>query len=143
VEAIKALDPDIHIIAQPCPLFVPLVEEGWADHRVARLIAEEYLSPLKDNGVDVVILGCTHYPFLKPIIQGVMGEGVALVDSGVETARLMKKILEEKMLLRKRNPKVGHRFYLSDISPNFIELGQRLLGEQMRVVTRVDVSGYV
>lgn len=140
VEAIRGIDPKIRVISQPCPLFVPLVEEGWVDHKVARLIADEYLSPLKENGVDVVILGCTHYPFLKPLIQEVMGDRVVLVDSAVETAKLAKRLLKERMLLRKTNLEVSKRFYLSDISPNFIQLGEKLLGEKMRVVTMVDVS---
>lgn len=120
-----------------------MVEVVWVDHKVAKLMAEEYLLPLKENGIDVLILGCTHYPFLRSIIQEVMGDGVVLVDSGIETAKLMKKILTEKGILRQDNHKASYRFYLSDVSSNFIELGERLLGKSMRVVTKVDVSGYV
>ena len=139
---LKEFDPEVQVISQACPLFVPLVEEGWVDHRVTTLVAEEYLSPLKDNDIDTLILGCTHYPFLKPIIQRVMGEDVVLIDSAIEVARMTKEILKEKELLRGKNADVSHKFYLSDVSANFIELGERLLGEKMRVATRMDVSGY-
>ncbi|MBU1488074.1 glutamate racemase [bacterium] len=139
---LKALAPDIAVISQACPLFVPLVEEGWVSHRVTTLVAKEYLSPLKDNGVDTLILGCTHYPFLKPVIAETMGKGVRLIDSAIEVAGMTKEILKEKGLLCQENKDTARKFYLSDTSTNFIELGERLLGEKMRVITRVDVSEY-
>lgn len=143
VNDLKSLARDLAVISQACPLFVPLVEEGWLDHEVTRLVAGEYLSPLKSNDVDTLILGCTHYPFLKPVIAETMGKEVTLIDSAVEMARMAKKILSEKGLLRqKETGAVSRKFYLSDISANFIELGERLLGEKMRVITRVDVSEY-
>ncbi len=138
---IKQIDSTIQVMSQPCPLFVPLVEEGWIDHQVTRLVAEEYLAPLRDNGVDALILGCTHYPFLKAVLQEVMGERVVLVDSAVEVARETKRILEVNGLCRTKNPKAKTKFYLSDVSSKFIELGEKLLGKKMRVVTQVDVSG--
>lgn len=142
VNDLRSLAPDIVVISQACPLFVPLVEEGWINHRVTTLVAKEYLSPLKDNGVDTLILGCTHYPFLKSVICETMGNGVALIDSAVEMARMARNVLSEKGFLCQGNRPVGRKFYLSDTSINFIELGERLLGEKMRVVTRVDVSEY-
>ena len=75
-----------HVVGQPCPLFVPLVEEGWLDHEATRIIAREYLAPLRDDGVDTVVLGCTHYPLLKPLLHDIMGGEVHLIDSAEETA---------------------------------------------------------
>ena len=84
--AIRELAPDARITVQPCPLFVPLVEEGWLDKDATRLVAEEYLEPLIDAGVDSVVLGCTHYPLLKPMLAAVLGNGVQLIDSAAESA---------------------------------------------------------
>ncbi|HAV43124.1 TPA: glutamate racemase [bacterium] len=136
VNELKRLNPNLTVISQACPLFVPLVEEGWVNHKVTTLVAEEYLSPLKDNKIDTLILGCTHYPFLKPIIQKVLGEGVVLVNSATEMARITRKTLKEEGLLREENSDVTYKFYLSDTSANFIKLGERLLGEKMRVITQ-------
>jgi glutamate racemase len=131
--AIKALRPDARVHAQACPLFVPLVEEGWFDHPAAELIAREYLGPLKRSGVDVLVLGCTHYPLLKPLLARVMGPGVALVDSAEETARVVAEELQRLDLLA-----VGgahdHRFVVSDDEPHFRRVGARFLGEKIKQV---------
>ena len=92
--AIQALKPGAKVQAQACPLFVPLVEEGWFDHPAAELIAREYLAPLVRAHVDVLVLGCTHYPLLKPLLARVMGKGVTLVDSAEETAKVVAAELE-------------------------------------------------
>jgi glutamate racemase len=78
---------DVTVFTQACPLFVPLVEEGWLDCEVTSLVAARYLEPLGRNGIDTLVLGCTHYPLLKPVLQRVMGEGVVLIDSAEETAK--------------------------------------------------------
>ncbi len=83
--AIRRLDSVIEVASKACPLFVPLVEEGWSDDPISRQIAERYLTPLLETGIDTLVLGCTHYPLLKPVLQQVAGEGVRLVDSA-ETA---------------------------------------------------------
>src|SRR2546430_16342149 len=80
----RSLRPDATVYARPCPLFVPLVEEGWFDHPATELIAREYLAPLQRAGVDVLVLGCTHYPLMKPLLARVLGPGVTLVDSAEE-----------------------------------------------------------
>ena len=82
--AIKQLAPDADVVGVPCPLFVPLVEEGWLDHPVTRLTAEEYLRPLRKHGIDTLVLGCTHYPLLKNVLQEVLGPEVVLIDSAEE-----------------------------------------------------------
>jgi len=84
--AIRKARPDAAVEQRACPLFVPLVEEGWFEHPAAELIATEYLDPLKRCAVDVMVLGCTHYPLLKPLLQRIMGPATRLIDSGEETA---------------------------------------------------------
>jgi glutamate racemase len=132
--AIRELAPDARIAVQPCPLFVPLVEEGWLDKEATRLVAEEYLQPLIDAGVDSVVLGCTHYPLLKPMLAEVLGNGVRLIDSAAETAAETRRILAEHEL---EAPSVGEplrRFMASDDSNQFLRLGQRFLGHALDAV---------
>ena len=91
--ALLAARPALTVIEQACPLFVPIVEEGWFDRPATRLIAEEYLAPVRARGVDVLVLGCTHYPLLKPLLSTVMGNEVQLIDSARETARDLAQVL--------------------------------------------------
>ena len=92
-KAIREINADIDTFGQACPLFVPLVEEGWINDDVTHAVAERYLGILKDKGIDTLVLGCTHYPLLKGIIQKVMGNGVRLIDSAEETANEVKEVL--------------------------------------------------
>ena len=131
--AIQALRPDARVHAQPCPLLVPLVEEGWFDHPAAELIAREYLEPLRKAGVDVLVLGCTHYPLLKPLLARVMGPGVTLVDSAEETAKAVATELEARGLLA-AGGNHEHRFVVSDDEPHFRKVGARFLGEKLKKV---------
>lgn len=131
--AIKGLRPDARVHAQACPLFVPLVEEGWFDHPAAELIAREYLQPLRQAKVDVLVLGCTHYPLLKPLLARVMGPGVTLVDSAEETAKAVTVELEKKGLLAGGGSH-EHLFVVSDDEPHFRKVGARFLGEKIKQV---------
>jgi glutamate racemase len=131
--AIKALRPDARVHAQPCPLFVPLVEEGWFDHPAAELIAREYLEPLRKAGVDVLVLGCTHYPLLKPLLSRVMGPGVTLVDSAEETAQAVAAELDARGLAAAGGSH-EHLFVVSDDEPHFRKVGARFLGEKIKKV---------
>jgi glutamate racemase len=131
--AIKALRPGARVHAQPCPLFVPLAEEGWFDHPAAELIAREYLEPLRKAGVDVLVLGCTHYPLLKPLLARVMGSGVTLVDSAEETAKAVAGELETRGLLASGGSH-DHLFVVSDDEPHFRKVGARFLGEKLKNV---------
>jgi glutamate racemase len=97
--ALRRLDPAVRVWSRPCPLFVPLAEEGWADDPVTRLVAEKYLSPLLAEGIDVIILGCTHYPLLYHTIQNVAGTEITLVNSAAETAKAVQAALSELQLL--------------------------------------------
>ncbi len=132
--AITALRPDARVFAQPCPLFVPLVEEGWFDHPAAELIAREYLEPLKAAAVDVLVLGCTHYPLLKPLLARVMGSHVTLVDSAQETATAVAAELEAHGLLAEEKGSHEHRFVVSDDEPHFRKVGARFLGGKIKQV---------
>ena len=127
--AIRDIDPDVRITARACPLFVPLIEEGWVDSEVTRLVAREYLEPLAEAGVDTLVLGCTHYPLLKPLIAEVMGPDVRLIDSAAETAAEAARVLGEHALESPETGKGTHRFVASDDPLQFLQLGQRFLGD--------------
>jgi glutamate racemase len=125
--AIERLAPGAAVISRACPLFVPLVEEGWTDHAVTRRIAEEYLLELRNGGLESLILGCTHYPMLAPLIGDLMGAGVTLVDSGAEAARAMAELLRERGQLAAHGPP-AHRFFLSDEPRTFARVAESFLG---------------
>ncbi len=93
VRAIQRLTPDPVVVQQACPLFVPLVEEGWFEHPATRLVAQEYLAPLRRAGVRSLVLGCTHYPLLAPLLADLLGAEVSLVDSAAETASVLASLL--------------------------------------------------
>jgi glutamate racemase len=137
--AIKAQRPAARVHAQPCPLFVPLVEEGWFDHPAAELIAREYLDPLRKAGVDVLVLGCTHYPLLKPLLARVMGPGVTLVDSAEETAKAVAAELDARGLLAAGGSH-EHLFVVSDDEPHFRKVGAKFLGEKLKQVEVVPLG---
>ncbi len=132
--AIQRIAPGVPVIAAACPLFVPLVEEGWFDHAATRIIAEEYLAPLRAGGVGTLVLGCTHYPLLAPLLQEVVGPSVTLIDGGAETARRLEEVLiERKLDAPARSSRVGvtHRFAVSDDPARFAKVGARFLGEHL------------
>lgn len=138
--AIKALRPDAQVVSQACPLFVPLVEEGWFEHPAAELIAREYLEPLRRAGVDVVVLGCTHYPLLKPLLGRVLGPTVTLIDSADETAESVKRELADRQLTAGGQGTPEHRFVVSDDEPHFRKVGARFLGEKIKQVEVVSLG---
>lgn len=132
--AIRAIDPDIRVTARACPLFVPLVEEGWTEHEAARLIAREYLEPLIDARIDTLVLGCTHYPLLKPLLRDVLGPDVRLIDSAEETAAETARTLAAANLCASPGSEAAYRFVASDDPLQFLQLGQRFLGGTMEGV---------
>ncbi len=134
---IKQLDPKVKLVAYACPLFVPFVEEGWVTGRVVLEVARTYLQPLKDARVDTVILGCTHYPILKPVIKEVLGKNVTLIDSAKQVAMEVKKILAQEGLLNK-NRRGRQEFYVSDNPEWFSSLAQRFLGQPVRNVKKAN-----
>ena len=119
---LKQLDPEITVIGKACPLFVPLVEEGWLHDPVTTEIASRYLQELKDKEIDTLILGCTHYPLIRSTIREVMGEGVRLVNPAYETARELKGLLQHYHILNDEEPHLGenkYQFYVSDGAEKF------------------------
>ena len=139
-KAIKRINPAVEVLTRSCPLFVPLAEEGWIENEVARLTARTYLRGLKEEGVDTLVLGCTHYPLLKGIIAEVMGEGVSLVDSGEETARTVTSILSQRELLRPHTEQGNHHYYVTDVPAGFIRIGNRLFGGNLGDVYQVSLD---
>jgi glutamate racemase len=134
---IKQLDPKVKVVAVSCPLFVPFVEEGWLCGDVVLEVARTYLKPLKDARVDTVILGCTHYPLLKPVIKEVLGKEVTLIDSAKQVAIEVKKILATEGELNKGR-RGKHQFYVSDNPEWFSGLAERFLGVPLHNVKRVN-----
>jgi len=135
---IRALNPKIKVYSKDCPLFVPLVEEGWANDGIVDIAARRYLGALKEKKIDAIILGCTHYPLLKSSIQKVMGRAVKLVDSAEETAKEAKNLLEECGLQysgRKRTGRV--KFYVSDSPDKFLTVAKRFLGKDVKSAEQV------
>jgi len=145
--ALTALEPELEVTAAACPLFVPLVEEGWIDHAVTRSVAEEYLAPLRKAEVDTLILGCTHYPLLKEVLRRVMGDEVVLIDSGEAVAGELREVLETRSLasFTPESPP-AHRFFVSEQAERFHEEGRRFLGENLlgsvETVDQSDVPWY-
>ena len=137
---IARLDRDAEVIERSCPLFVPLAEEGWTDREVTLVIAHEYLIPLRDAGVDVVVLGCTHYPILKGTISKVFGPDVKLIDSAEETAREVAERLGAFGLAREAGVDPSHVFYVSDVPHRFREQAERFLGGALPRVEVVSVD---
>lgn len=133
--ALRAIAPDVDVVARPCPLFVPLVEEGWLDHEATRLVAHEYLDPLREHRVDTLVLGCTHYPLLKPLIAAVVGPGVRLIDSAQETAAETGRVLGAAGLLRDgAGPPPRHRFVVTDAADQFSRTAAHFLGAPLEHV---------
>ncbi len=139
-DAIARLSPAAEVRQQACPLFVPLVEEGWLDHAVTRLVADEYLAGLRAADLDSLILGCTHYPLLAPLLREYMGPGVTLIDSGAEAARATAALLRERGALAPQGARAEHHFFLSD-EPRRVSFGkvaESFLGRPLPKVTVVD-----
>ena len=132
--AIHALDPRVTILSQACPLFVPLVEEGWLDHPVTRMTAVEYLTPLLDAGIDTLVLGCTHYPLLWDLLQEVVGPDVVLVDSADTMAALARERLSAASLANTGSVPPAYQFYVTDVPQRFQQIGERFLGRTLEHV---------
>jgi glutamate racemase len=134
---IKQLAPSVKVLAVACPLFVPFVEEGWRKEKVVQDVAKAYLKPLKDARVDTVILGCTHYPLLKPVLKQILGKQTRLIDSAKQVAMEVKEILAQEGMLNKGR-RARHKFYVSDNPEGFRELAKRFLGKSVHNVVRVN-----
>ena len=140
-KALEAISPDIEVYSKACPLFVPLADEGWTEGDISELIAKEYLTPFKELAIDVLVLGCTHYPLLKPTIQKVMGDKITLVDSAEETAKEIERVLGEIDLLNNDSGASAREYYLTDVSDTFVSVAGRFLGEKIDRIEMVDITG--
>lgn len=129
--AIKANKPDASVTTKPCPLFVPLVEEGLTEGAVTRLVAEGYLAPLRDAGIDTLVLGCTHYPLLKNVIAEVMGKSIRLIDSAEAIAEEVKTLLDAKDMMNRTGKDGSHGFFVTDSPERFVEVGRRFYGTRL------------
>lgn len=138
VRAIHAENPDVRVTALACPLFVPLVEEGWTNHEATHLVAEEYLAPFVKDPIDTLVLGCTHYPLLKPVIGEIIGRSVRLIDSAEETAADARRMLAANRLTAAAG-EGEYRFIASDDPQQFLTLGRRFLGS---AIERVEVRTF-
>jgi len=135
-KVIKRLNSRISVLSRSCPLFVPLVEEGWTGNKVCHDAASLYLGPLRAKKIDTLILGCTHYPLLKNVIARIMGKGVTLVDSAREVAGEAGLMLGADGLLNRSAGKKRHRFFVSDEPKRFVKLGERFLRQRINCVKR-------
>jgi glutamate racemase len=147
--AIKKADPTADVIEQACPLLVPLAEEGWVNNEVAHTVAETYLNDLRAK-IDTLVLGCTHYPILRDVIQQAVGENVTLIDSGEATAAEIKALLKEKGLARLTPPTGAlerqlcddlDHFYVTDAAERFARVAERFLGSKPSRLEAVEVWG--
>ncbi len=138
VRAIHAENPYVRVTALACPLFVPLVEEGWTNHEATHLVAEEYLAPFVKDAIDTLVLGCTHYPLLKPLIGEIVGRSVRLIDSAEETAADARRMLAVNDLSA-GDGEGEYRFIASDDPQQFLTLGRRFLGS---AIERVEVRTF-
>ncbi len=143
--AILRLLPDAVIVANSCPLFVPLVEEGWIDPNdaVTMETAKRYLEPLKEAGVDTLIMGCTHYPALRPILQSIMGENVTLIDAGTATAKeVYDRLIRDDIAAGER--KGSCKYFVSDRADSFAKVAKILMGEDIsKDVFQVDITNFI
>jgi len=140
-KALKSFDSVNRIIAQPTPLLVPLVEEGLLDHRITDLVLKEYTTPLISEGIDTLVLGCTHYPLLMNALSKILGAGIRLVDSAESTAVEVASVLDSKGL-RSDKLQGDNSFYVSDIPLKFQEIAQRFLGKAIPLVTQIEVGDF-
>jgi len=157
-EAIRKLAPAAEVFERACPLFVALAEEGWAETEVARLVAEEYLGELRESRPGALVLGCTHYPILRRVIQEAVGSEVRLIDSGEAAAEAVEDLIESEGLRRTATQELrdlreaGARarflcddldhFYVTDAAERFAHVAERFLGSAPRRLEAVEVWGH-
>ena len=157
-EAIRKLAPAAEVFERACPLFVALAEEGWAETEVARMVAEEYLGELRESRPGALVLGCTHYPILRRVIQEAVGSEVRLIDSGEAAAEAVEDLIESEGLRRTATQELrdlreaGARarflcddldhFYVTDAAERFAHVAERFLGSAPRRLEAVEVWGH-
>lgn len=138
---LRELHSDAHVVSAACPLFVPLVEEGWLSGEIVEEITKRYCAAFSDDTVDAIILGCTHYPLLKDVITKVVGPHVTLVDSGEATAAALAHLIEERGLAAPPDARVNDELFVTDVPGQFETVAKRFLGGSMPEVQRVSLEG--
>lgn len=143
-ELIRQMDPEITVVGRPCPLFVPLVEEGWLHDSVTETVARRYLKDLQDQDIDTLILGCTHYPLLRSLIGEIMGEQVTLVNPAYETSLALKRLLEAGGMM---NPGTArsefpYRFFVSDAAEKFKHFANSILPFDVNMTEQINIEEY-
>lgn len=142
-KVIQETNPDIEVYGKACPLFVPLVEEGWTEDAVTKEVAGRYLSELQEKDIDTLILGCTHYPLLRKIIGEIMGPEITLINPAYETALELKKLLEsENIRSDKSETEPVHKFYVSDAADNFRHFAQSILPCDITKTKEIPIEEY-
>jgi glutamate racemase len=141
---LRKIDREITVIGKSCPLFVPLVEEGWTHDPITLEVASRYLGELQEQQIDTLILGCTHYPLLRSTIHQVMGEGVRLVNPAYETALELGRLLEEKDLLSTgtEQEEFPYRFFVSDLADKFKGFANSILPYDVEMTQKIDIEKY-
>ncbi len=141
----QAINKDISVYKNACPLFVPLVENGYTnkDNQVTKLVAQDYLKPIMQNDVDTLILGCTHFPLIRDIIADIMGDGVTLVNPGEQTAIYTANVLKQNDMLCERSQSGNYEFYVSDSVESFSQYASEFMGESINSsVQKIDINSY-
>ena len=151
-KVMKEMLPGVEVIGKPCPLFVPIVEEGFAKHKIAEEVIDYYLASMKESDIDTMILGCTHYPLLRSRIMKYLGDGIQLVNPAYETAMELKKLLQEKDLLNEGGGQEGedgqacangsYEFYVSDTADKFKQFANSILPYDIRTTQRINIEEY-
>ena len=141
---IKRQDPQIEVIGKACPLFVPLVEEGWLKDSVTFEVAGRYLRELMEKDIDTLILGCTHYPLLRSTLREVVGEKVNLVNPAYETARELKRLLAKKGLTNQQDlsEERTYQFYVSDLADKFRSFADSILPFDVNTTKQISIEEY-
>lgn len=135
-QKIKLIDGNMKVFSRACPLLVPLVEEDWLNRRETKMIIRRYLHPLKNDQIDTLVLGCTHYPLLKGLIQPRIGKRVRLIDSSTATAAAVKQYIEANPEIVKKNGSspVQHNYYVSDLTDTVEKISRRIFGRKMELI---------
>jgi glutamate racemase len=136
--AIRQCDPAVEVFGQACPLFVPLAEEGWTEHKATELIVKEYLFPMKLQKIDTLVLGCTHYPILRNVIAAMFNDDMRLIDSGEAAASEVSGVLDEHEMRNTSKHQANVQFFVSDIPQKFTEVGERFLGQKLGRVRKAE-----
>ncbi len=141
-EYIRSADPEIEVFGKACPLFVPLVEEGWTKDEITLEVAKRYLAVLLEKDIDTLIMGCTHYPLLRPLLREYLGDKITLVNPAYETAGTLKQLLMDTGLLNDDGVPKQYRMYVSDSADSFRKFAEGILPEKIETVRQIAIEEY-